>query len=248
MAPYWQQPGCSNQAFSHAEVKTCLAGRTIYAIGNSIARQTAFNIVEMMGGNPVKREDQRDECPKSESTWDDSCHQDFANVKIKYLYLQFADGFRYEDRNGFPYFRYKVDGQWVTGRMSHNETGSQETGKSGNCNLPTCNNAANFYEDDNCIHQETRSCLAHFFRDSKETDVLVFTLGMTYAFTNFDQEPSNQIGLDWTRWLTSSMTGFKEHLSATYKGQIFRPVMAEPHPTRSYHLLTPWISKVTKPP
>ena len=124
--PYWQPDivngnGCTlNQEFGPEETKECMKGRTLYSMGNSIGRQAPFGMVELLGGATVKRENQRDMCPKHETTWDDSCHQDFAGVKLKYLFMQFMDGFNYETRNGFPF--YKVgspnsdsDGGQITG-------------------------------------------------------------------------------------------------------------------------------------
>jgi|SaaInlStandDraft_5_1057022.scaffolds.fasta_scaffold97119_1 hypothetical protein len=109
--PYWQPDigngnGCTlNQAFGPEETKKCMKGRTLYSMGNSIGRQAPFGMVELLGGASVKRENQRDMCPKHETTWDDSCHQDFADVKLKYLFMQFMDGFNYETRNGFPFYK-----------------------------------------------------------------------------------------------------------------------------------------------
>lgn len=59
----------------------------MYVIGNSVARQSAFNMVEMLGGDPVKREDQRKQCPKHETNWGDSCHSEIAGLQIKHIYL-----------------------------------------------------------------------------------------------------------------------------------------------------------------
>ena len=54
----------------------------------------------MLGGTQVKREDQRDNCPKHETTWDDSCHSEFEGVQIKYLFMQYMDGFNYGPKTG----------------------------------------------------------------------------------------------------------------------------------------------------
>ena len=81
-------------------------------MGNSIGRQALYGILEMLGGASVKREDQRDMCPKHETTWDDSCHNEFAGVKLRYLFMQYMNGFNYNKgvahrkdlSGGFPYF------------------------------------------------------------------------------------------------------------------------------------------------
>lgn len=124
--PYWQYPGCPNQPFDTNTATECMKGRTLYVMGNSVGRQNAFGLVELLGGGAVKRENQRDMCPKHETTWDDSCHQEFGGVKIRYLFIQFMDGFNYTDRGGAPFWRQRVnvtksDGtissEWMTGRL-----------------------------------------------------------------------------------------------------------------------------------
>lgn len=118
--PYWQYPGvCKNQAFDAEDTQKCMAGRTLYVIGNSIARQSAFNIIEMLGGNPMKREDQREQCPKLATAWGESCHNEAHGLKIKYLFLQYIDGLNYADRDGFPYFRHQdpKTNTWVTSKI-----------------------------------------------------------------------------------------------------------------------------------
>lgn len=96
-------------------------------MGNSVGRQSAFGMVELLGGGNVKREDQRDMCPKHETTWDDSCHQEFAGVKIRYLFMQFMDGFNYTDRNGAPFWK-----QRVTRTKDGKNTTYIKTGRLGN--------------------------------------------------------------------------------------------------------------------
>ena len=72
-----------------------MKNRTFYVIGNSVPRQFAFGMIEMLGGGLVKREGQRDMCPKHSTEWEDSCHQQFNGVNIRYLFLQFLDGYKY---------------------------------------------------------------------------------------------------------------------------------------------------------
>jgi hypothetical protein len=112
-APFWtSSPSCPNRAFDEKATVDCLKGRTVYTMGNSIGRQALYGILEMLGGASVKREDQRDMCPKHETTWDDSCHNEFAGVKLRYLFMQYMNGFNYNKgvahrkdlSGGFPYF------------------------------------------------------------------------------------------------------------------------------------------------
>lgn len=235
--PFWQHPGpCQNQAFDVRDTRKCMTGRTLYVIGNSVARQSAFNMVEMLGGNPVKREDQRDQCPKHETTWDDSCHSEIAGVKIKYLFLQYPDGVFYDDRNGFPYFRYKTSVQsdtrmkevWTTGKIAYNETKPDGTVVTKYYTHPKqihADHDEDLWEEDNCVKHDMRSCLARFFANSTDNDLLIFTLGMTFAITG--AEPSSSPGIDNEKWLRNSAAAFKGHLAATFKGQVFRVTLAE---------------------
>lgn len=100
-APYWQPSNCPLfRAFGTDEAITCLQNRTVYVVGNSVARQSAFCLVELLGGASVAREGQKELCPKHETTWGDSCHKELHQVKIRYLFLNFIDGFFYENRSG----------------------------------------------------------------------------------------------------------------------------------------------------
>ena len=231
--PYWQFPGeCHNQAFDVDDTRKCLTGRTLYVIGNSVSRQAAFNIVEMLGGNPVKREDQRDQCPKHEITWGDSCHQEIEGVKIKYLFLQFFDGFDYTDRNGFPYFRYKTKSDiWTTGKLAYNETtidGKKIVTRFYNKpNDLDADKETKYFADDNCIKHSMRSCLRKFFEGSKSSDVLIFNVGMAHVVRPHGVEPEHSPGIDIEAWLTNSASAFQGHLAATFNGQVFRTTLAE---------------------
>jgi hypothetical protein len=72
--PYWI-PNCrqnKTNIFDRNATVSCLKGRTIYAIGNSVGRQALFGVLEMLGGATVKRENQRDMCEKHETFWGDS--------------------------------------------------------------------------------------------------------------------------------------------------------------------------------
>jgi len=175
----------------------------LYIIIIAIVPSSSSPSSSSSGGDLIKRENQRDMCPKHETTWDDSCHQQIGgnmmmmsmvmlmvvmlmiwrwwrwwwwwwecqwwwwwwyddddeydddndddnvnadddeygycyswwmmiwmdlyisshhvlhvtycllwhfytgDIRLKYLFLQFPDGYDYTDRNGFPYFKYK---------------------------------------------------------------------------------------------------------------------------------------------
>lgn len=93
--PYWKLSGCKNQVFDMNQTIQCMQGRTFYVIGISTARQFAFQLVEMLGGANVPRLEQKELCPKQDNTWGSSCHNEFAGVKIRYLFMHYMDGFNY---------------------------------------------------------------------------------------------------------------------------------------------------------
>ena len=241
--PYWQTDGCPNQPFGKDATAKCLKGRTIYFIGNSVGRQGAFGIVEMLGGAGVKRENQRDSCPKHETTWDDSCHSEFAGVKIRYLFLQFMDGFNYADRHGFPFYRWRDENnKWKTGRLPVGLNVSGHT-VGGNGYTPAeYADGQEFWIDDNCILHNTRECLGRFFNGSTTNDVLVVTLGMSYPLHSVEEEQAavfRNVSVETRAWLLASATSFRAHLAASFRGQVFRTSLAQLSPLGRVKHLTP---------
>ena len=159
-------------------------------------------------------------CPKHETTWDDSCHQDFAGVKVKYLFLGFIDGFNYTSRGGFPYFR----------KRTKNRT--YETGRIPGLNTPN-DLAPTYWAEDNCINYDTRDCLARFFNGSTKNDMLIMSLGMTYPLTTekeqLEKEESGKAEetyIDVRSWLLSSAVNFRSHLDAVFPGYVFAQSLA----------------------
>jgi hypothetical protein len=226
--PYWQHPGpCQNQAFDIEDTRKCLSGRTVYAIGNSIGRQAPFGLVEMLGGDAVKRENQRDQCPKHALTWDDSCHNEVAGVNLKYLFLQFPDGVHYSERNGFPFFRYHEGNQWHTGKQTCTNKATSQDEYCDNAHDLNADHAYPIRLEDNCVKDVTRDCFARFFHGSTERDILLFTLGMVFAMDFDGREPSKSPGVDYKAWMLSQAAAFKGHLAATFKGQVFRVTHGE---------------------
>ncbi len=218
--------------------------RTLYVIGNSIGRQAAFGLVEMLGGATVKREKQRDVCPKHETTWGDSCHQEFASVKIKYLFLQFMDGFDYSNRHGFPFVRQKKsDGTLFTGNF-YNDTKVITSPLAFPVN-PYAPINMGWWADDNCIQKPTRTCLRDFFKDSTEHDVLIFTLGMSYVVKPGGGEPPLNY-IDMRAWLTASAAAFRGHVGATFKGQVFRVSLAQPNTAGYMKGFEPFFYEINK--
>lgn len=225
-APFWvSSPDCPNQAFTQDMTQKCLKGRTIYAMGNSIGRQSVYGVLEMLGGASVKRENQRDACPKHETTWDDSCHSQYQQVKLKYLFMQYMDGFHYENRGGFPFFqdRYKEGNE-----TKYKFLGRQIDPKTGTWGTKPSTFKGGYWEDDNCIGQVTRNCFRRFFKDATKDDIFIFTLGASYVGSHT---------VDHKEWLRVSAINFKQHIAATFPGQVFRVVLAQPNIHREYAYL-----------
>lgn len=77
--PYYFPKYCPTpNRFDEASSERCLKNRTVYVMGNSIARQFLFNTVEILGGEAVDRENQKRYCPKLEVNWDaNSCRKEY---------------------------------------------------------------------------------------------------------------------------------------------------------------------------
>jgi len=238
----------------------------MYVIGNSVARQSLFNMVKLLGGDLIKRENQRDMCPKHETTWDDSCHQQIGDIRLKYLFLQFPDGYDYTDRNGFPYFKYKKNvvstdnstgegvnssgiaapsktkSVWVTDRLINSRLSTSD--KTVYYNKPNDAPIADkLWDDDNCILHDTRSCFSRFFANSTSSDVLIFTLGMTFPVLADNEWPHSSPAIDFTAWLKDAATAFRGHLAATFKGQVFHNVLAETNKYREVAHMIPYLDR-----
>lgn len=239
--PYWKPTGCISQPFSVNATSKCLKGRTFYALGNSVGRQAAFGMVSLLGGDTVGRADQKEECPKHEVVWGDSCHQELAGVKIKYLFLNFIDGFNYSSRGGFPYCKYKtINDTYVTGTLPGINTPNE------------CTHEV-YYDVDNCINSSTRVCLSNFFRGSTDTDILVFNVGMMYELAPeqelIDLENAGKLGdrfVDKKAWLIASLTNFKAHIESTFHGYVFWQTLSTYHKKYWHSSHNTWLYEVNK--
>jgi hypothetical protein len=183
--PYWQFPGkCSNQAFNPKEAEKCLANRTVYAIGNSIARQALFNLIQLLDGEAVSRKEQKAQCSGTPDThW--NCAQEYAGVQFRYLFINYMDGADFSDRGGFPYFRYKKDPSndtsWVTGRIERPDSTPDHPRYYNNPEElePLIFDAVSGATS--CVG-DIETCMRNFFAGSTERDILLFTEGMAYAW------------------------------------------------------------------
>ena len=119
---FWQTEGCENQIYNQSAAYNCLKGRTVYVIGNSIARHYGFALYKLIGGEDIDRQHQKQNCLKNGLLWE-SCHQQLNDVKFKHLFLLYMDGFDYKDRAGFPYFRYESLNDQGNIVYDHNHSG-----------------------------------------------------------------------------------------------------------------------------
>ena len=204
--PFWKVGNCSTRSFSKNDTISCLSGRTIYAIGSSIARQMIFGIMELLGAPVVPRGVQKKLCEKHATEWDDACHQNYKNVSVKFLYIQFLDGYNYSSRGGFPYTKNRHDSfRFDTPGPLANKAKEEK-----------------FYEEDNCIDRNMSTCLLSFLNNSNDEDILIVSVGLAYSAR---VNPSKYIDLD--RWLTDSAIAFRENIyNSQFKGTIFRVTMS----------------------
>ena len=242
--PYWQTEGCINYPYNQSAAYSCLKGRTIYVIGNSIARQYGFAIYQLLGGETYDRQQQKQSCLKSGLLWE-SCEQTYSDIKIKHLFLLYMDGFDYKERNGFPYFRYQsIDNDKILydhSRSGHFVDAIQHINSSdvlGNTPDDYAVGSKGTWKEieDNCEGWTVRDCLKSFFNGSTENDILIFSIGMMQVvayngmMVGFKVDP-----LDNKSWLTASAVNFKAHLAATFKGHVFRVTMAQANPHMNRH-------------
>lgn len=105
------------------------------------------------------------------------------------------------DRSGFPFYNWTATSQ-LRG------TSTKDIYK----NYPDKPTGADvtFWEEDNCINHNTRSCFKKFFEGSTERDILIFNLGGAYCSKHFMES-----------WLISSASAFRAHIAATFKGTVF---------------------------
>ena len=213
--PYFIPNNCPPpHVYNEDAAERCLKNRTVYVMGNSIARQFLFNIVESLGGDRVDRENQKKMCPKLETNWDaNSCHKEYKGVQFKYLFFRYMDGFFYTDRGGFPF---------LTTQESHiNATGG----------LPeTPNNVfppANHILADSCLEQDTKTCLKNFFHDATKDDILIFSLGFAYC-------EQRTAAVDYEAWLRASASAFRANINHVFPGTIFRVNNPEVHMFKNF--------------
>ncbi len=150
----------------------------------------------------------------------------YSRTKIKYLHLQYIDGFDYSTRGGFPYL--------MTVHSSHEHFHLLNKSK---VNSPT--DVQPWWQNptDSCTNSsDTASCLKTFFAGSTANDVLIFSVGLSYAFNL----PNKAI--DIHAWLKDSTVHFKRNLDSIFKGHVFRVSLSQTTKRDAFH--TPLLQEV----
>lgn len=200
--PLWKISGCSSNSFEKNSTAECLTGRTIYVLGISTARQFVFSLASLLGDDDVDRLHQKALC-KPNSFFAADCTRSIKGIKIKYRYFDFMDGFDYSERGGFPFLFKKNN----THRFND------------------VNEASVFYGGPiiwkDLVRNDVRKSLNAFFNKSTTNDILIFKLGNIYS--------SESEIIDFPAWLISSAKAFRNHVTATFKGEVVRVTMGQVH-------------------
>ena len=174
--PYVHPDGCRLAVHSRRSLQRCLANRTLYIIGNSIARNYQAEIAELVGGaspfTPNVARVLKQGGPMSiTETWKVSSNKQSAEARLAAMRQKLkvrrkeqkklcGNSCETTCKGGFriKYARVQYYGRWMKGFPRFGDV----CGQSGT-------NAA---------------CLGDFFSDSKEGDVLVFQMGLMYGITH----------------------------------------------------------------
>ena len=247
--PYWQLalPCRQNRPFNSSTTEQCLTNRTVYVIGNSIPRGILFSIVELLSNKTTSRENQKQKCPKLEIDWEtDTCHTEIGSTKLRYLYMQFMDGYHYTNRSGYSYI---VDNDsievkngttlWKYSALQNRNVSTKDAWMETHNNvlpdtpvqlLEFMGASHRFYENDGCIdHKSTRECLKSFFTNSTIHDVLIFTVGYSYAIPyhwKINYEDLSRY-LNMRHWLNASAQNFQNNVKNLFNGTIIRVTHAD---------------------
>lgn len=207
--PYWKPQDCDPHAFNATSATDCLKGRTVYVVGISTARQIAFSILTLLGGETVSRQQQKTRCPTNDQSWGPTCQIEVQHVvDIKFLFLHYMDGFWSPKRGDFPYIKRPP------GLLNQTFADPNEA----------CRNYSDntFWPYDSCVAKDsTESCVANFLNESTPNDVLIFNIGQSYA------SPSRIV--DVHAWLRASAKVWRHTVSSSFPGKVFHIVPPELH-------------------
>lgn len=95
--PFWEDYSCAQtRLFDRNDIKSCLNGKNIYVIGNSIARQYGFSLLKLLGGPNVHRQQQKELCTKDVTNFVASkCHYSVNGTHLWPMTMEFFDGTNY---------------------------------------------------------------------------------------------------------------------------------------------------------
>lgn len=251
--PFWKTgPSCPVQSFGTNAARDCMRNRTFYVIGNSVPRQAAYGMLNLLGHRRVTRSTQKEECPSVAIDWGALCHREYFGVKIRYLYLAWVDGYDYSSRGGFPFHRRSApanDTATATG-------GTDRTALNSTAYYFYPDNGLQIQKGDDSCHGNdltVQECLRLFFLNATSSDVLLFSFGMTYVpikpnnnkhqrgmshtlWTWAEEEESALASINTKKWLASSTAGFRGHINRNFPGTVFRMTLAPVHNLDLLHL------------
>ena len=223
--PYWQPgPPCPLfKPFDGSMTATCLSNTTFYVIGNSIPRSMLYTLLEHLGGAHVTRLEQKEKCPSAEIDWDAStCHSQWAGVELKFLYLQYFNGFNYSSRGGFE--RYAINNSQLHWR---GDTPQQLVDWKRGCG-PERRGPSIFTEDGCSSSPSIVHCLKKFFENATSSDTLLWSLGHVYTQPAYHAYPLLFTeDIDTLQWMVDSVPAFLAALCESFPGTVFRFTMAQ---------------------
>jgi hypothetical protein len=205
--PYWNIKGCPSKSFDMKSTVESLAGRTVYVLGDSIARQVIISLSTLMGDQYVNRSNQKSLCPRDVMWYGGACSLEVKNTLLKFKYLDCMDGFDYSSRGGFPFLFKKTD---IVTFKDINEAAASINEAAPLAFRARQKDAAAIFEN---VREDVRSSLLSFFNGSTSNDNLIFNLGMKYA--------AKCKIIDYPAWLASSAKAFRDHITVAFKGRYF---------------------------
>jgi hypothetical protein len=243
--PFYQPDNCPPmKSYNRDELVSCMSGRTVHVMGNSVARQFAFAILPLLdGGTVVSRESQKQICMKGQLKGY-SCLFHAGSTTVKYLYKNTFDGYLYN--GNFPFFypdnvtydesqrtqKYRSNNATFQKKIEHLSTGGMNHGLSGYLIKDNCD--AYDHGDD------TSSCLRDFFNSSSSSDLLIFSVGFYYS----EIAAGKNTPIDYKSWVIHSAVKFWTYIERWFPGQVIWFTTPPCHPQQASRVMNPGIKQV----
>lgn len=220
--PYWQDDNCPPTVhLSKDQIVQCLRNRTVFVMGNSIARQFGFTLAHMLTDHKhdeYSRHVQKQLCLKNVTNFLASkCKLDIEGVHIRPMTMEYYDGVNYTSRGGFPFT--KNVPVYPAGQSPYNTA----------YDLVDLRSEPPLLARQDCGPMSMRTCYHEFFANSTRDDVLIFQIGLAYSYfgLNFTHPK-----IDKEKWLIHDVAAFRQHLEAVFKGTVFMLTMSPKNSAR----------------